>query len=320
MKGFWKRAAALALALILICVTVSGCEKPAADQADGKLNVVATIFAPYDFVHQIAGERVNLKMLITPGAESHSFEPTPQDMIAIQNCDVFLYVGGENDEWVRKILDSVDTESMELLPLMECVDVVEEELAPGMEGGEEPHGQDGHEGGDEHVWTSPKNAVKIAERVADTLCRADPDHSEEYRTRAESYVQKLKELDRKFEQVVSDSARKTIVFGDRFPFRYLADAYGLTYYAAFPGCATETEASAATIAFLVKTIREEGIPVVFHMELSNEKMADTLCEATGAQKRLLHACHNVSREDFQNGETYLSLMERNVEELKEALN
>ena len=320
MKGFWKRAAALAMALILICVTVSGCEKPAADQADGKLNVVATIFAPYDFVRQIAGERVNLKMLITPGAESHSFEPTPQDMIAIQNCDVFLYVGGENDEWVRKILDSVDTESMEMLPLMECVDVVEEELAPGMEGGEEPHGQDGHEGYDEHVWTSPKNAVKIAERVADTLCRADPDHSEEYRTRAESYVQKLKELDRKFEQVVSDSARKTIVFGDRFPFRYLADAYGLTYYAAFPGCATETEASAATIAFLVKTIREEGIPVVFHMELSNEKMADTLCEATGAQKRLLHACHNVSREDFQNGETYLSLMERNVEALKEALN
>jgi zinc transport system substrate-binding protein len=172
---------------------------------------------------------------------------------------------------------------------------------------------------DEHVWTSPRNAKLIVQRISDTLCGADPANAIVYKQNTDLYLSKLDELDAKFQAVIDGAARKTIVFGDRFPFRYLADAYGLTYFAAFPGCSTETEASAATVKFLSDKITAENIPVVFHIELSNMKMADTISEATGAKVLLLHACHNISKEDFQLGKTYLDIMTSNAEALKEAL-
>jgi zinc transport system substrate-binding protein len=291
--------------------------------ADNKISVTATIFPPYDFTRAIAGDRVRLTMLLPPGAESHSFEPTPRDIINIQRSGVFIYIGGESDAWVDRILDSIDTRNMKVIRLMDTVEVVEEEIVEGMEDeGEDPLlalGVEAVAEYDEHIWTSPRNAVRIVQAIADALCVADAGNTPFYRSNAASYIAKLRGLDAAFQAVVDGARRKTIVFGDRFPFRYFADAYGLSYFAAFPGCSTETEPSAATVAFLINKIRAEKIPVVFHLELSNERMADTIAGETGAKKRLFHAAHNISKRDFENGVTYLELMTANVEALREAL-
>lgn len=307
-----------ALICLLLPVLAAGCMagKPAGREPGDKISVVATIFAPYDFAREIAGDKADLTMLLPPAAESHSFEPTPQDTIRIQNCDVFIYVGGDSDRWVDEILSSMDTGGMKIVTLMDCVDPVEEEITEGME-------TDGGEGEanayDEHVWTSPRNAKRIVRKISDALCAADESNAAHYLQNTAEYLQKLDGLDAAFQRVVDEAARKTIVFGDRFPFRYFADAYGLSYFAAFPGCASETEPSGKTIAFLIDKIKSESIPVVFHTELSSQKAADTISEATGASVRLLHACHNISRDDFQNGASYLTLMTRNVDALREAL-
>jgi zinc transport system substrate-binding protein len=470
------------------------------DQAEnnGKTTVVSTIFPPYDFVREIAGTNVNLTMLLPPGSESHSFEPTPRDIKRIQECDIFIYVGGESDAWVDRILSSLNTEKVKIITLMDCVDVVEEEIVEGMQEEEEGHSHGneaftaadikdrpltdwagdwqsvypylldgtlnpvmehraesgektaeeyfaqyktayatdvdrlsinrdsitfyrngvparaqyvyrgtgviseddgslwvrykfeargnppagvpqyimfsdhlhapaksehfhiysssesfdalmadtnpvnyptyypaaftkseivaemaGHDDEeleyDEHVWTSPRNAKLIVEKISEVLCEADPANASAYRANTAAYLDKLDSLDALFQDLVSRGTRKTIVFGDRFPLRYFADAYGLSYFAAFPGCSTETECSAATIAFLINKVRDEKIPVVFHIELSNEKIADTICEATGAKKLLFHGGHNVTRQEFQQGISYLEIMTKNSESLKEAL-
>lgn len=329
-----KRLLQAVSTFLLLLLFATGCKSaPLAQNAafatpDGtdstaNISVVATIFPPYDFVRQIAGEHVSLTMLLPPGAESHSFEPTPKDIIAIQNCDVFLYVGGDSDAWIDDILDSMDTSSIRIIRLMDFVTAVEEEIVEGME---DDHGQHEDEQDeaeeaeyDEHVWTSPKNAQLIVSGISEALCAADAANKASYEDNTEAYLTKLQELDTAFQAVVDNAARKTIVFGDRFPFRYFADAYGLSYFAAFPGCSTETEASAGTVAFLIDKIKAEQLPVVFHIELSNEKMADSIAEATGAKKLLLHACHNISKADFERGTTYLELMNNNVSALKEAL-
>ncbi len=330
MKKRLLQAVSTALFLLLFA---TGCKSALLAQNDAalttpntsptkKISVVATIFPPYDFVREIAGENVSLTMLLPPGAESHSFEPTPKDIVAIQDCDVFLYVGGESDAWIDDILDSMDTSNIRVIRLMDLVTAVEEEIVEGMEDDHDEHeDEQGAEEAeyDEHVWTSPKNAQLIVSGISEALCAADAANRAAYEKNTEAYLAKLRELDAAFQAVVDNAARKTIVFGDRFPFRYFADAYGLTYFAAFPGCSTETEASAGTIAFLIDKIKAEQLPVVFHIELSNEKMADSIAEATGAKKLLLHACHNISKADFERGATYLELMNGNVAALKEAL-
>jgi zinc transport system substrate-binding protein len=295
----------------------------AGEGADKKISIVTTIFPAYDFTRAIVGDKAELTMLLPPAAESHSFEPTPQDIIKIQNCDVFIYVGGESDEWVRGVLDSLDTSTMKIVTLMDCVEVVEEEVVEGMEEEpEEPASSDEEKAAeyDEHVWTSPKNAKLIVQKISDALCEVDSANASIYRQNTAAYEIQLDDLDAKFQAVVDDAKRKTIVFGDRFPFRYFADAYGLSYYAAFPGCSTETEPSAATVKFLIDKINAEKIPVIFHIELSNEKMANIISEETGAKVLQLHAAHNISKEDFEAGLSYLEIMNQNVEALREALN
>jgi zinc transport system substrate-binding protein len=309
------------LASFLLCFSSCAKKNNTPQNASQNIAVTATIFPPYDFVRQIAGDKVNLKMLLPPGAESHSFEPTPQDVIAVQNSKLFIYGGGESDEWVERILDSMDMSNMKIVSLMACVEVVEEEIVEGMEEEEETqaNGAETPPEYDEHVWTSPRNAALIVEAISDALCEVDTANTETYRLNAAEYIAKLSELDGEFQSVVNGALRKTIVFGDRFPFRYFADAYGLSYFAAFPGCSTETEPSAATVAFLIDKVKNEQIPVIFHIELSNEKMADAISEATGAKKLLLHACHNISKKDFDAGKTYLEFMRANVQNLQEAL-
>lgn len=317
-----------------------------ADQAGnadvGKISVVTTIFPPYDFVREIAGDQADVKMLLKPGEETHSYEPTPQDIIAIQDSDVFIYTGGENDVWVEDILSSMPDSDMVTLRLVDCVDTVEEEQVEGMKGSaghdhdeadyDDVHNRhtDGADSGedakesphevDEHVWTSPVNASLIAEQIKNVLSQADPDHSEMYAENTLAYQEQLSELDGQFREVVDHAKRNIMIFGDRFPFRYFADEYGLEYYAAFPGCAGDTEPSAATMAFLIEKVREEQVPAVLKMELSNDDIANAVAEATGTEVKVLYSCHNLSADDFENGETYLSMMQKNVETLKEVLN
>lgn len=301
-------------------------------QDDGRISVVTTIFPQYDFVRQIAGENVELKMLLKPGEETHSYEPTPQDIIAIQNSDIFIYVGGENDAWVEDILESMPEADMRTLKLMDCVDTVEEEHVEGMQEqpGHSHEEEESHEDEteeehsvheiDEHVWTSPVNASAIVDKIKGLLVQADPENRQIYEENAEAYEAELAELDAEFRDVVDNAGRRLVVFGDRFPFRYFADEYGLDYYAAFPGCASDTEPSAATMAFLINKVKEEEIPAVLKMELSNENIANAIAEATGTEVRTFYSCHNLTAEEFEDGETYLSMMQKNVETLKEVLN
>ncbi|GHU68131.1 hypothetical protein AGMMS49983_20340 [Clostridia bacterium] len=300
------------------------------ENTDGKISIVATIFPPYDFAREIAGDKAKVSMLLPPASESHSYEPTPQDIIQIQNCDVFIYVGGESDEWINEILASMDAGKKKIITLMDCVEVKEEEVVEGMQDEDEEEEEEAADVSnaeepetpeyDEHVWTSPRNAELMVQKISEALCEADAANANTYEKNTEIYLGKLEDLDAKFQAVADNAFRKTVVFGDRFPFRYFADAYGLSYFAAFPGCSTETEPSAATVKFLIDKINTEKIPVIFHIELSSEKMAGTISEATGAEVRLLHACHNISKADFESGVSYLDLMTRNVDALKEALN
>ena len=313
----------LTVLIIVVMLFVLGCRqnRNRTQVSNDNINITTTIFPAYDFVRQIAGDRVNLTMLLPPGAESHSFEPSPRDIITIQNSDVFIFIGGNNEMWVERILQSMNTDNMKIFAMMDMVDVVEEELVEGMEY-DHDHDDPDHLCDveyDEHVWTSPGNAIVIIRAIADLLCETDPGNENFYRQNSDAYIEELVRLDAAFSEAVAGAKRRTIVFGDRFPFRYLADAYGLSYFAAFSGCSTETEPSAATIAFLINKIRAEQIPAVFHIELSNERMANTISGETGTKKLLLHSVHNVTKRDFDAGLGYLELMRRNVENLREAL-
>jgi len=306
------------ITLAVFLLGTAGCKKnknAVTRGADGKLIVTATNFPQYDFVRQIAKDKVNLKLLLPPGAESHSFEPSPRDIITVQNSGVFIYVGGESDSWVDRILETMDTSKMIIVKMLDAVDAVEEEIIEGMEAEEEEE----EPAYDEHVWTSPQNAILIVKAINTALCEADPANADFYGKNTAAYIEDLARLDAAFKAAVEGAKRRTIIFADRFPFRYFADAYGLRYFAAFPGCSTETEPSVATVAFLIDKVKAEKIPVVFHIELSNERMANTICGETGAKKLLFHACHNISKKDFDAGLGYLDLMRVNVENLKEAL-
>ena len=317
--GYWKRIFVSLLSVSLM-FCLSGCGIAEEKKDDGRLKVVATVFAEYDFLRNIAGDAVNLSMLMMPGADLHAFDPTPKDIMEVQEADLFVTVGGESDAWSEKIIDSIDSNKLQTVRLMDCVDhVVEEELVEGMEAEDDEDGHGEEKEFDEHVWTSPKNAVQIVEKLRDKLCRMDEANAELYQDNAKSYIKKLQKLDEAFTELVQNAKRREIIVADRFPFRYFADAYGLKYYAAFPGCSTQTGASVETIAFLIRKAKEDDIPVVFHMEMSSEAMCNTICDEAGAKKAQLNAVHNISRQDFNKGIGYLELMEENIEVLKEAL-
>ena len=387
-------------------------------EENSRLQVVTTIFPQYDFARHIAGDRADVTMLLKPGEEVHSYEPTPQDIKKIQNCDLFIYVGGENDVWVENILDSVkgDQEGPQTVRRLALVETYSEEQLEGMmeekghdhdhehepegtaeedhdhdhehesesdpdenhehesEGtAEEDHdhdhkadasdqntkGTDTHsthahsheEEPDEHVWTSPENCVILIEKLTEEFCAADPVNAEYYRKNGDTYRKEFEELDARYRDMAASAPRKTILFGDRFPFRYLAEELGLTCYAAFPGCSSESEPSAATIAFLIDKAAEEKLPVVFQIEFSNGNIARAISEAAELKMKInaakqaeessggennsglsaaeaggmkiqvlqLHSCHNITADEFKSGQTCLSLMTKNLEALRTAL-
>ena len=303
---------------LILCGTGCGAKEISGNLESDKLKVIATIFPQYDFVRAVAGDKVDLKMLLSPGVESHGFEPTLQDISDIEKSDLFIYVGGESDEWVNNVLSTVNSSSLKTISLVDTVNTLKEEEVEGMEEDENGHEEDEHEV-DEHVWTSPANAIKIVNKICDTLCELDAENSEYYRSNASEYVKNLEKIDDDFLEVVKNARVKTLVFAERFPFRYLTEQYGLKYYAAFKGCSSNFEPSLATINFLAQKVKDENLSMVLYTEFSNGSVADAICNMTGSTKAELHSCHNVSKEDFNNGVTYLELMERNVEVLREAL-
>lgn len=300
----------LIVILLCLCLMLCGCTaEPEKPHDETKLQIVCTSFPAYDFAREIAGDRAELTLLIKPGSEVHSYEPTPKDMIRIQESDLFICNGGESEQWAETLI----TPKLNTIYMMDCVDTVEES-ADGIYNAE-----DGEPELDEHVWTSPLNAIKISEEICNALCKLDTDNAEAYKTNFTAYKAQLMALDREFRQVTKNSGKHTLVFADRFPMRYFALEYGLDCYAAFPGCSSETEPSAKTVAYLIDRVREDKIPAVLYMEFSNQKMADVICEDTGCRKLPFYSAHSVSAEQFEQGVSYLDLMRINLNSLKEAL-
>lgn len=300
----------LIAALLCLCLMLCGCTaQPEKPHDETKLQIVCTSFPAYDFAREIADDRAELTLLIKPGSEVHSYEPTPKDMIRIQESDLFICNGGESEQWAKTLI----TPELNTIYMMGCVDTVEES-ADGIYNAE-----DGEPELDEHVWTSPLNAIKISEEICNALCKLDTDNAEAYKTNFTAYKAQLMALDREFRQVIKNSGKHTLVFADRFPMRYFALEYGLDCYAAFPGCSSETEPSAKTVAYLIDRVREDKIPAVLYMEFSNQKMADVICEDTGCKKLPFYSAHSVSAEQFEQGVSYLDLMRINLNSLKEAL-
>lgn len=313
MKQYKSIFAVLILCLLACCFT--GCTKNVPSQEEKKpIRIVATNFPAYDFARELAGDIAQVTMLVPPGQESHTFEPTPRDIVALKEADLFIYNGGESDRWVHRLIDSAELEQNKTLAMMDCVDT----LSTAHDNHKE-HDHSAFYEYDEHVWTSPNNAMKICKKIADTLTEKCPQYASTFTENEHIYRKKLESLDVLFRTTVENGKRNVLIFGDRFPFRYFADQYGLSYFAAFPGCGAETEPDAATVKFLIDKVKEEQIPVVLYVELSNTYTATAICETTGAKPALFHSCHGVTKEELEDGENYVSLMEKNAEILKEAL-
>ena len=318
-------AAALLCALLLTGCAAAGALSPG---DEGRLRVVTTLFPYYDFARAVAGDRARVTLLLAPGREVHSFEPTPLDAVRLARADVFVYNGGESEAWADELLDAAGENIGTVLRMMDAAEVREEEFVEGMQGAEdEGRGHDGHEDHegddgiayDEHVWTAPGNAVRLCEALRDALCAADPAGAADYTANCAAYVSELRALDRRFRDLRARAERDLLVFADRMPLLYFCEAYGLRYRAAFHGCSTDTEPSLATLRFLIDKVAEEGIPVVYTVDLDSKRIAEAVSEATGADIDTLYSLQTVSRRDFDAGETYVTLMERNLKALERGL-
>ena len=320
-----KKIVSLILALIVSVAFFAGCSN-APKQDNGKFSVVTTIFPEYDWVSNItsgAGD-VELTLLLDNGADLHSYQPTADDIIKISNCDMFIYVGGESDKWVDDALKGAVNKDMVVVNLLDLLGskVKQEETVEGMQAEEEEgEGEDEAEY-DEHVWLSLKNAVSLCGQISDKLCEADPENKELFSKNTEDYLKKLNELDAKYSSVREDAKYTTLLFADRFPFRYLTDDYKLNYYAAFTGCSAESEASFETVAFLAKKLSELKLPVVMTIDKSDKKIAKTVVE-TSDQKDApileMNSMQSVTEKDVLDGATYLGIMESNLEVLTKAI-
>ena len=316
-----KKILSILLCTALMAACLCGCG--AAAKEEKKLSVVVTIFPEYDWVREILGENpgdVQLTLLLDNGVDLHSFQPTAKDILTISNCDVFIYVGGESDAWVKDALSEAANENMIVIDLLDALGdaIKEEEEVEGMEEHEHEHEAEY----DEHVWLSLRNASVLCEEIEKALESIDPANQETYRKNLASYQEKLSQLDEKYTQAVASASGRTLLFGDRFPFRYLVDDYGLNYYAAFSGCSAETEASFDTILFLASKTDELSLPAVLRIEGANHRIAETIVENTAEKNQevlVLDSMQSATSKDVQNGVTYLSIMEKNLEVLKQAL-
>ena len=330
-----KKIITLMLVAVLAVCALSGCgtSKSGEDTKDKKIKIVTTIFPEYDWVMQILGDKADkadVTMLLDKGVDLHSYQPSTADIAKISEADVFIYVGGESDEWVEDVLKEAKNKKLKVINLMDVMGdkAKEEEVKEGMQPEEEEaeEAKDGKEEEeveyDEHVWLSLKNAKIFTKKIADVLSEVDKDNAKTYQANYESYAKKLDALDKKYAEAVASAKNKTLVFGDRFPFRYLVNDYGLDYYAAFVGCSAESEASFETVTFLAKKIDELGLGNVLTIEGKNHKIAKTVVDNTKNkdQKVLtMDSMQSTTSKDVKDGATYLGIMEKNLEVLKEAL-
>lgn len=340
-----EKIISLSLALLLILVGLSACGGTAdsgeSSEASGSdsdsLSIVTTIFPVYEWTRNIVGENADIKMLIDSGVDLHSYQPSAEDILRISECDVFIYVGGESDEWVGDALGEAVNKDMVVLNLMEALGgrAKEEESVEGMQAEEHEHGNGEaheeeeemheHEEGpeyDEHIWLSLQNASVLSGVIADALSKADETNAETYRANAVAYKEKVAALDESYKEAVSEASVRTLLFGDRFPFRYMTDDYDLDYYAAFAGCSAETEASFETIAFLASKVDELGLKTIMTIEGSDRSIAESIAENTKNKNQTilaLDSMQSTTAEDVDAGADYLSIMESNLEVLKQAL-
>lgn len=307
------------IAAAALGVSLCGCTSSEKSESSGKLKVIATIFPAYDFARQVFGDTADVKMLLKPGQESHSYDPSAKDIVEISGCDLFVYNGGESDQWVESVLKSAP--EVETFRMTDAVSLLDEEVTEGMQNAEE-HGHDEEEHDDEydeHVWTSPDNASAIVKALGKRAAELFPENADQVTANADSYAGKINELDAKFAELLSGEERY-FIFGDRFPLLYFFRHYGLNYYAAFPGCGSETEPSAQTMTFLLDMLQQpDSVPAVFCIELSSRRLGEVLAEDSGLPVVEFHTCHNISADDLAAGETYVSLMERNYEVLSDIL-
>lgn len=347
-----KKILSAVVAGFLALGSLTACNAAGA-KGNNKLQIVTTIFPEYDWVMNVLGDKASnadVTMLLDNGVDLHSFQPTAADIMKISSCDLFIYVGGESDGWVEDALKEAVNKDMIVINLMnELGDAVkEEELVEGMQGeDEEEHDHDDHDEDhdhedhdhdedhdhehhhhegeieyDEHVWLSLKNAQVLVKSISEALQKIDASNADAYKKNADAYIESLRALDAEYKAAVDAASNKTILFGDRFPFRYMVDDYGLTYYAAFVGCSAETEASFETITFLSKKVDELSLPAIFTIEGKDKRIAETISQNTSTkdQKILtLDSMQSVSSSDIKNGTTYMSIMENNLSVLKEAL-
>lgn len=316
------------IAIIMIAVIVYAfiLTGKAIKKDDEKLNIVTTSFSSYDFVKHIVGDYASVTFLLGAGVDAHSYEPAASDLIKIQNADIFIYVGGEMEPWTDKVLnsDTIKMENTTLIKISESVDTIEEQEVDGAEKenhhssekGEEHHEEDVFDG---HIWTSTENAIKMMKYLNAEIAKKDIVNKATYKKNADKYIKEIKNLQTKIQKIVNNKKRNRLVFGDKMPMQYFLNEFGLIASAAFGGCSTETEPSSKTIAYLVNKVREEKIPVVLYVELSTGKTAKTIAEETGTKAMQIQTLHNLSKDDFDKGETYVSLMTRNLDVLKEAL-
>jgi len=288
---------------------------------NGKIQVVVSNFASYDFLRAIIGDNDNIELtfLLGPGKDAHSYDPTAGDLITIQNSDLFVYVGGEMEKWSDKVLESIDTNNSKIICIADYVDKLDEQEIDGVEAEEEEEEEEG--AFDEHIWTSPSNAIKMVEILEKSMEEIDSENVEKYKNNAENYIAQIKEVDDKIQDIVDNKKRNRLIFADKMPMQYFIDYYHLEVSAAFSGCSTETEPSASIIAYLEKLVKEEQIPVVLYIELNTGKVAKTIANEVGnnCEAMQIQTLHNVSLDDFNNGETWVSLMTRNIYILKKAL-
>ena len=331
-----KKIITLMLVAVLAVCALSGCgtSKSGEDTKDKKIKIVTTIFPEYDWVMQILGDKADkadVTMLLDKGVDLHSYQPSTADIAKISEADVFIYVGGESDEWVEDVLKEAKNKNLKVINLMDVMGdkAKEEEVKEGMQEEEEEHAEEAKDGKeeeeveyDEHVWLSLKNAKIFTKKIADVLSEVDKDNAKTYQANYESYAKKLDDLDKKYADAVASAKNKTLVFGDRFPFRYLVNDYGLDYYAAFVGCSAESEASFETVTFLAKKIDELGLGNVLTIEGKNHKIAKTVVDNTKNKNQkvlTMDSMQSTTSKDVKDGATYLGIMEKNLEVLKEAL-
>ena len=312
--------------IITIGIVMAIFVKPKNTKKTDKLNVVATTFSTYDFTRQIVGDKADITFLLGPGVDAHSYEPSAKDLVTIKNADVFIYIGGEMEQWVDKVFetDIINKDKTKMIQVTECIETIEEQEVDGAEEEHHHHEEEGeeeyeHGAFDEHIWTSPSNAIKMVKYLSEQFGKIDNNNKEFYEKNAENYIKQIENVRNKIQEIVANKKRDRLVFGDKMPMQYFLNEFGLTASAAFNGCSTEAEPGTKTITYLVNKVKEEQIPVVLYIELSTGKTAKSIANETGAKVMQIQTLHNISKDDFKNGETYVSLMSRNLPVLKEAL-